>query len=254
MTLVEYRQESGVGIISINRPEKLNALSQAMMDEISSALDRAEADDGIRAITLFGTSRAFSAGADIGEQDGTTDIFKSRTYQKSFMNWFHRFELLEKPIIAGVHGYCLGGGFEMALASDVIVATPEAQFGLPEVKIGLVPGFAMVRLPELVGRHKAKQLVFTGARIDGTEAYRLGIANELVEYSNLHERVLALAGSITEQAPLAVRFLKSVINRGLTRQDLMWAWEAELQLFASRDAVEGRAAFAERRQPMFKGE
>lgn len=253
MDLVDYKQDSGVGIISLNRPEKLNALSQSMMDGITSALDQAEADDGVRAIVILGCSRAFCAGADIGEQGDTTDLFEARGYQKSFMNWFHRFELLEKPIVAGVHGYCLGGGFEMALASDIIVATPDAQFGLPEVKIGLVPGFAMVRLPEIVGRQKAKQLMFSGARIDGTEAYRLGIANELVPYEDLEQRVLALAVSITEQAPLAVRLLKSVVNRGLARQDLMWAWEAELQLFASLDAVEGRAAFAERRQPIFKG-
>lgn len=252
--VVTYREINTTAIIRIDRPDKLNALSAGVMEGVTSGLAKAEANSSIRAVAILGCERAFSAGADIGEQTDTSDIWQARKYQKDFLEWFHSLELFEKPIIAGVHGYCLGGGFEVALASDIIVATPEARFGLPEVRIGVVPGFAMVRLPQLVGRQKAKQLMFSGAMIDGREAHRLGIANELVEYPELEATVLSLCEAIARQAPLAVRFLKSIVNRDLSRQDLMWAWEAELQLFASEDSEEGRAAFREKRDPVFKGE
>lgn len=251
--MVSYTGLGQVAVIRMERPEKLNALSSEVMAGITSALAKAESDPSVRAIALFGGERAFSAGADIGEQGPTADIWEARRYQKDFLEWFHSFELVEKPIVAGVNGYCLGGGFEVALACDIMVATSDARFGLPEVKLGVVPGFAMVRLPAIVGRQKAKQLMFTGATIGGREAHELGIASELVGADELEQSVLSLCERIAEQAPLAVRFLKSVVNRDLARQDLMWAWEAELQLFASEDAKEGRAAFAERRDPTFGG-
>lgn len=245
-----------IATVTINRPDKLNALNDDVMLEISKVIDELVADGSVGAIILTGAGRAFVAGADISRlavaQAGDLEKF-ARVGQ----GVFRRIELLSKPVIAAVNGFALGGGCELALACHVRVASTLARFGLPEVKLGLIPGYGGTqRLPRLIGRGAALQMILTGDTIDGTEAARLGLANVVVEPDALLAAARALASTMLRNAPVAIARAIEAVDVGLdaTLEDGL---RLEARLFGSLESTadmrEGTSAFLEKRPPRFRG-
>jgi enoyl-CoA hydratase len=245
-----------IATVTINRPDKLNALNDDVMREISSMIDELAADANVGAIIFTGAGRAFVAGADISRlavaQTGELEKF-SRFGQSVF----RRVELLSKPVIAAVNGFALGGGCELALACHVRVASTQAKFGLPEVKLGLIPGYGGTqRLPRLIGRGAALQMILTGDTIDGAEAARLGLANAVVEPDALLAAARAMAATMLKNAPIAVARAIEAVDVGLdaTLEDGL---RLEARLFGSLESTadmrEGTGAFLEKRPPRFRG-
>ncbi|MEV0053417.1 enoyl-CoA hydratase/isomerase family protein [Saccharopolyspora shandongensis] len=253
--LVETRQD-GVAVLRIDRESALGALSRGMVEALGEYLARLRSDDEVRVLVLTGTGRGFIAGADINEYSGV-----GRTafddYQKLSRGVFDQLAALPQPTIAAVNGYALGGGFEVALCCDFIVASTAARFGLPEVSLGLLPGGGgTVRLARAVGARVTKELVLTGRRMKPDEAQRLGLLTALVEPDELVPRAVELATTIAGQAPLAVREGKRLVDDGLetglaaalTREQQVLSW-----LYTTDDAREGVAAFLEKRSAVFRG-
>ncbi|HEX7545458.1 MAG TPA: enoyl-CoA hydratase-related protein [Gemmatimonadaceae bacterium] len=245
-----------IATVTINRPDKLNALNDDVMLEISKVIDELAADGSVGAIIFTGAGRAFVAGADISRlavaQAGDLEKF-ARVGQ----GVFRRIELLSKPVIAAVNGFALGGGCELALACHVRVASTLARFGLPEVKLGLIPGYGGTqRLPRLIGRGAALQMILTGDTIDGTEAARLGLANVVVEPDALLAAARALASTMLRNAPVAIARAIEAVDVGLdaTLEDGL---RLEARLFGSLESTadmrEGTSAFLEKRPPRFRG-
>ncbi|MHA6616487.1 enoyl-CoA hydratase/isomerase family protein [Pseudonocardia sp. DLS-67] len=253
--LVETRAD-GVAVLRVDRDEALGALSRGMVEALGHYLAALRSDEAVRVLVLTGTGRGFVAGADIGEYHGV-----GRTafddYQKLSRGVFDQLAQLPQPTIAAVNGYALGGGFEVALCCDFIVASSAARFGLPEVTLGLLPGGGgTVRLARAVGARVTKELVLTGRRMKPPEAQQLGLLTALVEPDELLPRALELAGEIARQAPLAVREGKRLVDDGLdsglttalTREQQVLSW-----LFTTEDAREGVASFVEKRDAVFHG-
>jgi enoyl-CoA hydratase len=245
-----------IATVTINRPDKLNALNDAMMREISSMLDELAADANVGAIVITGAGRAFVAGADISRLAAaeTGDLEKFARFGQGV---FRRIELSSKPVIAAVNGFALGGGCELALSCHVRVASTLAKFGLPEVKLGLIPGYGGTqRLPRLIGRGAALQMILTGDTIDGAEAARLGLANMVVEPGALQAAARAMAATMLKNAPIALARAIEAVDVGLdaTLED---GFRLEARLFGSLEATadmrEGTRAFLEKRPPGFRG-
>ena len=245
-----------IATVTINRPDKLNALNDDVMLEISRAIDELVADGSVGAIIFTGAGRAFVAGADISRLAvaKTGDLEKFARFGQGV---FRRIELLSKPVIAAVNGFALGGGCELALACHVRVASTLAKFGLPEVKLGLIPGYGGTqRLPRLIGRGAALQMILTGETIDGAEAARLGLANVVVEPDALLAAARALAATMLKNAPIAIARAIEAVDVGLdaTLEDGL---RLEARLFGSLESTadmrEGTGAFLEKRPPRFRG-
>jgi enoyl-CoA hydratase len=245
-----------IATVTINRPDKLNALNDDVMLEISRAIDELVADGSVGAIIFTGAGRAFVAGADISRlaDAKTGDLEKFARFGQGV---FRRIELLSKPVIAAVNGFALGGGCELALACHVRVASTLAKFGLPEVKLGLIPGYGGTqRLPRLIGRGAALQMILTGETIDGAEAARLGLANVVVEPDALLAAARALAATMLKNAPIAIARAIEAVDVGLdaTLEDGL---RLEARLFGSLESTadmrEGTGAFLEKRPPRFRG-
>lgn len=256
--LVEKKRN--VAKITFNRPDALNAMSREMLSELKYALDELRVDEQIRAIILTGAGeRAFSAGADLkgGIFSPDTAPLEALELSRLGQEVANIVESYEKPIIAAVNGFALGGGSELAMACDIIVASKSAQFGQPEINLGFLPAWGGTqRLPRLVGKLKAKELVFTGERITADEAERLGLVNKVVPPEDLEETAFAFANKLAGKAPVALKLAKSAINRsGDTDLQTGLAYEAEAMglCFATDDAKEGLKAFLEKRQPTFRG-
>lgn len=252
-------QENGVWTITINRPNALNALNTQTLNELAIALRQlAEMDfDHAKALIITGAGeKAFVAGADIKEMlDMTTDHAKA--FAEKGQSVFHELNLLKIPVIAAVNGFALGGGCELALGCDFIIASENAKFGLPEVSLGLIPGFGgTVRLLRAVGIRKAKELTFTGEMIGATEAFNLGLVNHVVPQTELISVVNKKIELMLKQSPLAVSVAKRSIVQAhdLSVEDGLKN-EARLfsELFESEDTKEGTKAFSEKRKPVFKG-
>ncbi|HEX5499099.1 MAG TPA: enoyl-CoA hydratase/isomerase family protein [Thermomicrobiales bacterium] len=249
-------RDGPLAVLTFTREERLNALDhQTFRDLIAGAAD-VEGDPAVRAVIVTGRGKGFVAGADINEyvDIALTDYV---AFQRLGREAYDRWEALPKPIIAAVNGYALGGGFELVLIADIVVASERAKFGLPECKLGLMPGGGGTqRLTRLVGRNKAKELIMTGDFIDAAEAQRLGVVNRVVPADELLPAAKALAATIAERAPLAVAMAKELVNDGLNAS-LPAAITMEMgmtaTLYASRDAQEGIAAFLEKRPPAFEG-
>jgi len=252
----EIERDGPLALLTFTREERLNALdSQTFRDLIAVADDFAH-DRDIRAVIVTGRGKGFVAGADINEYVGI-DLTQYVAFQRLGRDAYDRWEALPKPVIAAVNGYALGGGFELVLIADLVVASERAKFGLPECKLGLMPGGGGTqRLTRLVGRNKAKELIMTGDFIDAAEAERLGIVNRVVPGEELLPAATALAATIAERAPLAIAMAKELVNDGLDAS-LPSAIKMEMgmaaTLYASRDAQEGIAAFLEKRPPTFEG-
>jgi enoyl-CoA hydratase/carnithine racemase len=248
---VEYETEGSIAVVRLNRPDRLNALNRQLQDELGEAFAAAEAAPEVRVLILTGAGRAFSVGADIEELE-TTAEGAARQLQAS-LACLSSPERLRKPVIAAVNGYALGGGFELALACDIVVASDRAVFSVPEPTLGVVPGFAMQRLPRLVGVMRAREILLTARRLSAQEAREYGLVSRVTPHDELMEQARSVAMGMTELAPLALELLKATINRNLLSSDLVFAERANAWLFTTRDAQEGIRAFREKRKPKFSG-
>jgi len=254
LVLVERDEERRVALVRLNRPKQLNALNGPTMDALCEALEKLDRDDAVRVIVVTGSERAFAAGADIGEMAAASPMDMLRTNR--IAQW-DRVRKVSKPVIAAVAGWCLGGGCELAMALDLIVAAEGARFGQPEIKIGVIPGAGGTqRLPRAIGKSKAMEMILTGEPITAAEAERIGLVSRVVPDELLVEDALSLAAEIAKRAPLALRLAKESVNAAyeMSLTDGL-AHERRLfyLLFASDDQKEGMAAFIEKREPDFKG-
>lgn len=248
-------KHEGIATITLNRPQVRNALNAAMWDRIAEAVEEIAHDDEVHVLIVTGAGdEAFAAGADV---QWLHDRLMLETLEAKVQSVLSGLERLWKPSIAAVNGYALGGGCELALACDIRLASEQAKFGQPEVRLGILPaGGGTQRLPRLVGVAKAKELIFTGEIIDAAEAGRIGLVNRVVPHAELMDAAIALAKKIMLRGPLAVRLSKASIDAGIHYgPDAGYLAErlAQTVLFATEDRLEGTAAFLEKRHPKFRG-
>lgn len=254
---VTYEKNEGIATITLNRPEALNALSTEVVEEILRAVEDVRTDENIRVVVLTGAGeKAFSAGADIKAMVGMTAL-KARELSSMGERLCVTLENLEKPVIAAINGYALGGGMEVAMACDLRIASENARMGQTEINIGLIPGWGGTqRLTRLVGMTKAKELVFTGRMIDARTAEQIGLLNMAVPADKFREIVHQLAVDLASKAPVALKVAKALITKGAD-MSLDAALELEREGFgvigSTDDLKEGTSAFAEKRKPEFKG-
>ena len=254
MSLVEAERDGAVAVVLLNRPEQLNALSDELMGELVSTLEELDRDESVRAIVLGGNDRAFAAGADIGElaQASAIDLY----YQRRVERW-DAIRGLWTPLVAAVSGYCLGGGCELALSCDLIVASETAQFGQPETGLGIIPGAGGTqRLTRAVGKALAMDVILSGRRLNADEALQAGIVARVVAKEAWLDEAKRVARHIAEKGPVATRLAKESVDRAY-ETTLAAGLEAERRAlylaFASEDAKEGLGAFTEKRRPEFRG-
>ncbi|MEZ5317642.1 MAG: enoyl-CoA hydratase-related protein [Vicinamibacterales bacterium] len=250
-------RDEAVLVVTINRPKVLNALNTATLLELDQVIAEAKLDASVRAIVITGSGdRAFVAGADINELAVQTPV-GGRDHARRGQALFDRIERLGKPVIAAVNGFALGGGCELAMACTIRVAADTAKFGQPEINLGLIPGYAGTqRLPRLVGRGRALELLLTGDPIGAEEAWRIGLVNRVVPAAGLVEAARALAKTLAAKAPVAVRYICDAVASGLD-MPFPEAEDHEATLFGlvstTEDMREGTRAFLEKRKPAFTG-
>ncbi|MFN3737352.1 enoyl-CoA hydratase [Hydrogenophaga sp.] len=248
------RTEGRVGVITLNRPKALNALNDALMDELGAALKAFDADAGIGCVIITGSEKAFAAGADIGAMAKYTfaDVYNREYITR---NW-ETIRTIRKPVIAAVSGFALGGGCELAMMCDFIIAADNAKFGQPEIKLGVIPGAGGTqRLPRAVGKAKAMDMALTGRMMDATEAERSGLVSRVVPLDKLMDEALGAALTICEFSLPSVMAAKEAVNRafeGTLADGVMFERRLFHALFATDDQKEGMAAFMEKRKPVFK--
>ena len=252
---IRIEQEGMMAIVTMARPKAMNALNDQTLDELSAAISAFAADPEIRGVIITGEGKAFVAGADISQMCGYGPE-EGRAYAAKAQGVFNRIEGLEKPVIAAVNGYALGGGCELSMSCDIRIASEKAVFGQPEVNLGLIPCFGGTqRLSRLVGTGLAKELIFTARNVKPEEAKAIGLVNKVVPAEDLMYEAKAMLTTILGKAPIAVRYAKVAITRGVNL-DLMNALELENDLsalaFASDDAKEGTTAFLEKRPANFQ--
>ena len=243
-----------VALLRISRPAKANAMTAAFWPQLRALLDALAARDTVRAVVITGSGdRAFSAGGDIVAFAGLDSSTARRRFVDDCLRTFAAVEECRLPVIAAVNGLALGGGCELALACDIVLAAEHASFGMPESAVGLVPGFGVLRAPAVLGRHTAKLMVLAGDRISAQRAYELGMVQQVLPAGGLIPAALALGERIAARAPLAVEVGKRIVNRGVDRGEAGYGVEAVTMLYGTRDAQEGIAAFTQRREPRFEG-
>jgi enoyl-CoA hydratase len=254
--LLSFQVADRIATITVDRPDKLNALNDALMRELGLAIDEARERSDVGGVLLTGAGRAFVAGADIAELAGQSAA-EGKARAERGQRVFRKFEQSPKPTLAAVNGFALGGGCELAMACHVRLASESARFGQPEVKLGIVPGYgATQRLPRLVGKGRALELLLTGEMIDAAEAHRIGLVNRVVPAAELLDAARTMLAGILAQGPLAVAHCIEAVDRGydLPLDDAM-ALEASYfgLLSASNDKAEGMRAFLEKRPAQFSG-
>ena len=252
MVLAEKR--GSVGLITLNRPEARNALNDQLLQELEKALEAFDADDSMGALVVSGNEKAFAAGVDIKEMAAKSMI---EMRDKDRLAVFDRIKAIGKPIIAAVSGWALGGGCELALACDLIVASETAKFGLPEITIGVIPGAGGTqRLTRAVGKALAMEMILNNRTLNAVEALEAGLVNRVVEIEAYLDEAVKLAGEIAARAPLAVQAAKHMINEAFERSltdALVEERRTFYGLFSTKDQKEGMQAFLEKRQPQWKG-
>ncbi len=244
-------------ILTLNRPEVLNALNMDLLRALKEQIDVLRAREDIRVVIITGAGmKAFSSGADLEERAGF-DESRVKHYLLTIRELYQSIETLNKPVIAAINGIALGGGTELALACDIRIASAHATMGLPETRLGIIPGGGGTqRLPRLVGLAKAKELIFTGKKVGAEEALRIGLVNHVFDRASLLEECKGMAAMICEAAPIAIEQAKHVINTGL-KTDFETGLDIESKAYGvtlpTSDRLEGLAAFREKRKPVFKG-
>lgn len=251
--VLEFRD--GVGVLTVNRPQQMNALSKQVLEDLSAALDRAARDPAVRVIVITGQGpKAFVAGADISEMEAL-DCAGAREFSRFGQDVFEKIETCPKPVIAAVNGYALGGGCELALSCDIRIAAANARFGQPETGLGITPGFGGTqRLARLAGRAAAMELIFTGCAIDANEAFRMGLVNKVVPEGEAVEEAVALSREIMKKSSFAVSQAKKAIAGGLSlNQNDGLRLEERLfsECFAHPHQKEGMRAFLEKRKARY---
>ena len=256
MEFLSWKAEDGVAIATISRPPA-NALSQTLIRDVNELLDAVEHDDSVRVIVLHGEGRFFSAGADIKE---FTNVESGEAFAGLATNGqvvFERVETFAKPVIAAIHGAALGGGLELAMACHIRYVTESAKLGLPELQLGIIPGFAGTqRLPRYVGVAKAAEMMFTSDPISGAEAVQWGLANAAFTDEELLEKSLAIAKKIAKKSPIALKAAIQMLQYSKTgsfHEGVQAEANSFGEVFVSEDAKEGISAFIEKREPVFKG-
>ena len=251
--LTEVRQR--VGLVQLNRPRALNALNALLMRELMDALALFDRDPNIGAMVIYGDDRAFAAGADIKEMATASAV---EMFLRDSIATFDRIQQVKKPVIAAVSGFCLGGGCELALSCDMIVASETAKFGQPEVNLGVIPGAGGTqRLTHAVGKAIAMEMILNNRTLSAEEAGRFGLVNKVLPVERYLAEAVAMAAEIAQRAPLAVRLAKEAINQAFEtplRDGLAGERRSFYLLFSSQDQKEGMAAFVEKRKPAWKGE
>lgn len=252
---IRYEKKDNIALVTIDRPEALNALNSTVIAELEQVVTELENDGTVRAMILTGEGRSFVAGADIGEQY-PLDLDGGRRWGQRGSALFRRMERLEFPTIAAVNGFALGGGCELAMSCDIILASEKAKFGQPEVGLGITPGFSGTqRLPRRVGVAKAKELIFSGRMVKADEAERIGLVSAVYAPEALLDGAMEMARFFAKNAPIAVKYAKACIDRGMqTDIDSGIACENELfaMCFATADQKEGMSAFLEKRTAEFQ--
>lgn len=255
---LEVDEGRGIAVLTINRADKLNALNRALLEELDAALDEVAQDKSIRALVVTGAgTKAFVAGADIGEIAALEGYEGGRDFARFGQAVFSKIERLMCPVIMAINGYALGGGCELALCGDIRLAADTAQLGQPEVNLGVIPGYGGTqRLARIIGRDRAKGLIFTGERVSAEDALRLGLVDRVVPAGELMDEAISLALTLAGKAPRALALAKIAINDGVNLP-LEEALELEAELFgqaaATNDRKEGASAFLEKRQPRWSG-
>jgi len=253
---VVFQKEDHIAVITMNRPESMNAINNKFIKELNQIFDEIEDDPETGAVIITGTGKTFAAGADIKEVQGIGSPADAHDFVSKIQALFCRIENLEKPVIAAVNGLALGGGCEITLACDLRIAAENALFGLPEIKIGVLPvAGGTQRLPRLVGVGRAKEMLFTGDPIDAAEAYRIGLANRVVPLDSLMDEAKKLAADLMKRPGHAFKMIKGCVNRGINMDlDSALAYEGRCFeiLFSTDDQKEGMEAFVEKRKPVFK--
>jgi enoyl-CoA hydratase len=258
MDNVMYDRRPPLAVATINRPRQLNALNHQTIAEIGEVLDRVATDHEIRALIITGSGeRAFCAGADISELEALETAQQGYEHSRASHQVLFKMEHLDKPVIMAVNGYALGGGCELAMAGDVILASQNASFGQPEVNLGIIPGFGGTqRLPRLVGRTRALELIFTGDRLSAQDALALGLVNRVVPQEELLPAAEELARKIAQKAPLAIALAKRAVYQGL-ELGMRAGNEQEMTFFGlavgTEDRKEGTSAFLEKRPASWQG-
>lgn len=252
---IKYEVNGAIATVTINRPKAMNALNSQVLDELLAVYDEIEADPAVLVTILTGEGKAFVAGADIAEMSKLNAV-EARAFAKKGHAVMNRIESIEKPTIAAVNGFALGGGCELSMACDIRIASSKAKFGQPEVGLGLIPGFGgNIRLPRLVGKGNAKYLIYSADMIGAEDAYRMGLVQQIAEPEELIAAAEKMAAKIAAQAPIAVSVAKDVINNGYDvdqKSGSAYEVNAFSLIFDSEDMKEGTAAFLEKRKAEWK--
>lgn len=253
--IILEKMTDGFAVLTLNRPEVLNAFNNKTFEELNGALDIVESDRSIRGLIITGAGRAFAAGADLSEirHDG---IEENRRYSQTAQRVFDRIEELDIPVIAAVNGFALGGGCELAMACDIRIAGEKAKFGMPEVSLGVIPCFGGTqRLPALVGRAKAKELIFTGKKLTAAEAEAIGLVNAVTTQDELMNSATSMMAQILKNSSTGLKYAKLTLNysRNVTlREGLEFEKDMSAICYGLPDKTEGMTAFFEKRPPEFK--
>ncbi len=247
-----FEKSIGIGTLTLNRPQRLNALSLEAYQELELALSQAESDPEVKVVVLTGAGRAFCAGDDMYLYQGASTA-EARQLMKRIMVPYFQLERLDKPTVAAVNGYALGSGCELALACDVIIASEDSSFGLPEAKVGLSSGYALLRLPQIIGYKRARRMFLTGESITAKKAEEIGMVHKVVPRSELETAVEEEARKLMAVAPLSSTLIKGFLSRNAGSDEVEFLSQMLAIQMSSQDSIEGYRAFVEKRTPRFQG-